>query len=323
MEILDLVVSDTRQLTPLVRQITLRSVDGAALPAAQAGAHLKIAIPGLDEPRCYSLVLAGEESCTDDGPQQAYCLGVRLESDSSGGSRFMHALKMGDRVQASVPRNDFPLQEHAGQAVLIAGGIGITPILSMAVALRCAGRPFQAHYCASSREHMAFLPELQAVAGDGLALHPADEPGGRLDLSQLMASVPRDSHLYVCGPRRMLDALLEHGKELAWPACQLHFELFETATPQEGDQAFEIELRQSGMVLQVPADRTIADVLEEAGCDPMYDCKRGECGVCSVDVLDGTPDHRDYFLSDSEKAAGKVIQICISRSKSPRLVLDL
>ncbi|WP_415833464.1 PDR/VanB family oxidoreductase [Kerstersia similis] len=322
METLDLVVSDTRQLTPLVRQITLRAADGQRLPAAQAGSHIKISVPGLDEPRSYSLVLAANESCTNEG-LQAYRLGVRLEPEGGGGSRYMHGLQVGDGIKASLPRNDFPLQEHAGPAVLIAGGIGITPILSMAGALQGAGRPFRVDYCASSREHLAFLPELQAVAGETLAVHAADEPGGRLALAALMASLPRESHLYVCGPRRMLDEVLEHGKTLGWPACQLHFELFEAAAPQAGDQAFEIELKQSGLVLQVPADRTIADVLEEAGCDPMYDCKRGECGVCSVDVLEGIPDHRDYFLSDSEKAAGKVIQICISRAKSPRLVLDL
>ncbi|MGO3741014.1 PDR/VanB family oxidoreductase [Kerstersia sp.] len=322
MEILDLVVSDVRQLTPLVRQITLRAANGQALPATQAGAHVKVSVPGLDEPRSYSLVLAQAESCTSGGVQ-AYRLGVRLEPEGAGGSRYMHGLQAGDSVRASAPRNDFPLQDHAGPAVLIAGGIGITPILSMAGALREAGRPFQVRYCASGREHMAFLDELQAAADGCLTLHAADTPDGRLELAALMAGLPRDSHLYVCGPRRMLDEVLEHSKTLAWPACQLHFELFETAAPQAGDQPFEIELRQSGMVLQVPADQTIADVLEAAGCDPMYDCKRGECGVCSVDVLEGIPDHRDYFLSDSEKAAGKVIQICISRAKSPRLVLDL
>jgi len=120
-----------------------------------------------------------------------------------------------------------------------------------------------------------------------------------------------------------VDALIEGAKTRGWPAEHIHFELFTAAAPVAGDQAFEVELAQSGQVLTVPADKTILEVLEDAGCDPMYDCKRGECGVCTAAVLEGVPDHRDYFLSDAEKAGGKLIQICISRAKTPRLVLDL
>lgn len=322
METLDLVVSGVRNLTQQVKEVRLRARDQRALPAVEAGAHLKVHIPGLDEPRCYSLVLPDVEACRHESPLE-YRLGVRLEPDGGGGSRHMHALAEGAALRAEGPRNDFPLEHTSGPVVLLAGGIGITPVLSMAATLAARGEAFQAHYCGASRSQMAYLDAFQVLAGANLSVHAADEPAGRLDLVQWFEGLAPDSQVYVCGPQRLLDAVLTQARAQAWPSCQLHFELFDTAAPQAGDQPFEIELKQSGRVLLVPADQTIADVLEEAGCDPMYDCKRGECGVCTVDVLDGIPDHRDYFLSDAEKAAGKLIQICISRAKSPRLVLDL
>jgi len=329
MRTFELEVRSVTSETPLIRAFELVAPDGAALPGFGAGAHLQVTVPGLAEPRCYSLIELAADAAAFDGPTR-YRLGVRIEDASRGGSRFMHALKAGDRVTVAGPKNDFPMHEPAGDEgpiVLIAGGIGITPIATMAAASKAAGRPFVLHYSGRSRDQLAFVDELSALAGDALVLHADDDPYTRLDVAALLASLKpargEYPHLYVCGPKGMIDATIAGAKTHGWPAERVHFELFAAAAPVAGDQPFELELRQSGRVLMVPADKTIVDVLEAADCDPMFDCKRGECGVCTVTVLEGVPDHRDYFLSDSEKAEGKLIQICISRAKSARLVLDL
>ena len=329
MQPLELTITEAGAASPLIRSLRLAAADGATLPAFTPGAHVRVAIPGLAEPRSYSLMvthaIAGETATAFDAPTH-YRLGVRLEAESSGGSRHMHALEVGDRISVSAPKNDFPLhaaEAGEGDTVLIAGGIGITPIASMAAALASAGRPFVLHYSGRSRDQLAFVDELQALAGARLHIHADDEDATRLDLAALLAGLSPRQHLYVCGPKGMIDALIAGATAAGWPRERIHFELFANAAPQAGDGSFELELAQSGKVLTVPADKTILDVLEAAGCDPMYDCKRGECGVCTATVLAGEPDHRDYFLSDAEKAEGKLIQICISRAKSPRLVLDL
>jgi len=321
---LELTVSEIRAETPLIRTLYLQAADGSALPAFTPGAHLKVSIPGLADARCYSLV-SFEPTGGFDAPS-AYRLGIRLEEKSQGGSRHMHTLAVGDRVTVSAPKNDFPLhaaEAGEGEVVLLAGGIGITPIAAMACGLQAAGRSYQLHYSGRSRSQLAFLDELASLAGPALKVHADDEADTRLDIGALLDGLKTTQHLYVCGPKGMIDALIEGAKQRGWPADRVHFELFAAAAPLEGDQPFEVELRQSGVTLTVPADKTILDVMEEQGCDPMYDCKRGECGVCTATVLEGVPDHRDYFLSDAERAEGKLIQICISRSKTPRLVLDL
>ncbi|MBR0565384.1 oxidoreductase [Azoarcus sp. L1K30] len=325
MQALELIISDIRAETPLIRTLHLRAPGGNSLPPFSPGAHLRVSIPGLADARCYSLVTFATDAAGFDAPP-SYRLGVRLEADSSGGSRYMHGLAVGDTISVTGPKNDFPLHAAtAGEAetVLIAGGIGITPIASMASALQAAGRPWSMHYSGRSIDQLAFRDELATLAGSALHLHADDDPDTRLDIGSLLDHLSPSQHLYVCGPKGMIDAVIDGARTRGWPASHVHFELFAAAAPLAGDRPFELELRQSGQVLTVPADKTILEVLEEAGCDPMYDCKRGECGVCTATVLEGEPEHRDYFLSDAEKASGKLIQICISRAKSARLVLDL
>lgn len=322
---LELTISEVRDETSLIKGLRLQPQAGTRLPPFPPGAHLQVSVPGLSEVRCYSLITFDGESFA--APSE-YRLGVRLEAESSGGSRYMHSLKAGDTLKVKGPKNDFPLHHAPADGaeaplVLIAGGIGITPIAAMATALHAAGRPFMLHYSGRSRDQLAFLDELQALLGDRLVIHCDDDPASCLKLDALLADLSTDQHIYICGPKGMIDALIEATKTRGWASDNIHFELFAAAAPQAGDQAFEVELAQSGQAFTIPPDKTILDVLEEAGCDTLYDCKRGECGVCTVGVISGEPDHRDYFLSDAEKAAGKTIQICISRSKSPRLVLDL
>lgn len=310
----EMIVRAIRAETPRIRRIVL-AADGPA-PAWQAGAHLRVHLPGGGD-RPYSLValpgLAPDE----------LALGVLLEERSTGGSAFMHGLGEGDRLSVSGLRNSFPLHDGPAPAILFAGGIGITPILSMAAALAAERRPFRLHYAGRSLSQMAFLPELRAICGHGLRLHPDDDAQLRLDIDTALSTAPEGAHLYVCGPRGMIEAVSARAAVAGFPPERVHVELF-TAAPQEaGDQPFEIELASSGEVFTVPPGESIIDVLEAAGHDVMYDCRRGDCGICQCGVLAGEPDHRDVILTESERAEGKLMQICVSRARSPRLVLDL
>jgi ferredoxin-NADP reductase len=229
----------------------------------------------------------------------------------------------GDLLTIETPKNEFALRDHAGCAVLIAGGIGVTPLVSMAAQRVRDGAGVRLHYAGRTRELMAFVPELERLLGDALQVHADAEAGGPLDIDALLDGCGADDQLYVCGPKVMLDAVLALTQARGWAHERAHFELFTAPAVEAGDREIELVLAQSGRTLTVPADKTILDCLIEQGCDPMFDCRRGECGVCSTPVLEGDIDHRDYFLSKDEKASGKVMQICISRARGRRLVLDI
>jgi vanillate O-demethylase ferredoxin subunit len=313
-------VSEIASETPLIRTIELRSPDGERLPGWTPGAHVKIRLPGGDD-RSYSLVnlrpeAASESSCA------SYRLGVRLESPSKGGSTFMHGLQVGDRVSVSAPTNNFPLERSGDRITLVAGGIGITPIASMISALMAENRPFRAFYAGRSEDQLAYSSELAALAGERLRFH-FDDRSGVFDIRAVMEDLRPAEPIYVCGPRPMIDTAIAVSKEMGWAQGRLRFEIFAAADAKAGDGAFEVVLASSGRSFMVPPDKSILDVLIEAGIDAMHDCRRGDCGICQTAVLEGVPDHRDYILSESEQAAGKLMQICVSRAKTPRLVLDL
>lgn len=319
-------VVEARALNPLIRMFRLRAEDGAALPGFTAGAHIRVNVElpdGSHDWRHYSLINRAPRPDATDAPGE-YVIAVRREADGRGGSRFMHEhLQEGDSLTVEVPKNDFPLHEGAGGTVLIAGGIGITPLISMAARRKAEGRPVRMHYAGRSRDLMAFLPELEDLLADDLLVHADAEAGGPLDIQALLDGCTADQQLYVCGPKVMLDAVLAATQARGWTHDRVHFELFTTPVVEEGDHPFEVELALSGKRFMVPADQTILDCLIEHGCDPMFDCKRGECGVCATPVMSGEIDHRDYVLTAREKAEGNVIQICISRAKGNRLVLDI
>jgi ferredoxin-NADP reductase len=317
---LKLVVTEIRQETPLIRAIRLASALAAPLPSWEAGAHIKVHLPQGDE-RSYSLVNASTDPSASTNPR-SYLLGVRLEQPSQGGSVYMHALKPGDVVSASAPSNNFPLAATDQPVILLAGGIGVTPLVSMASELTARGHPFRFYYAGRTRAHLAFLPVIEGLVGDRLAIH-ADDVSGLFDVVGLMTSLKDDELLYCCGPMPMIELAIKTAKDLGWRTGRLHFEIFTAPQPKAGDQAFEVVLKNSGESFHIPAGKSILDVLIEAGKDPLHDCKRGDCGICQVEVIEGVPDHRDFILTDSQKAAGKLMQICVSRSKTPRLVLDL
>lgn len=329
MSTIDLVVTGVARETELIRRVTLARADGAPLPGFTAGAHLTVQVPGVGV-RKYSLV---NHDCTPGATSapRSYTLGVRLEANSEGGSRYIHSLKVGDHVVADAPANAFALTP-SGEVVLIGGGIGITPMISMAAELKAAGRPFKLIYAMRSADEMAFRNEIAGITGGAHIVHSDAEAGRFFDMPATLATVPEGATVFVCGPKPMIKAGMDAARALKWPRDRLRFELFfsvkgpEAAKPTPApadDGSFEVVLKSTGKSYTVPKDKTILDVLLEAGVDPMHDCKRGECGVCQVGVIEGVPDHKDVILSESERAANKIIQICISRAKSPKLVLDL
>ena len=329
MDALDLVVTGVARETELIRRVTLARPDGGSLPGFTAGAHLTVHVPGVGV-RKYSLV-NGDAAPGATAAPRTYVLGVRLEANSEGGSRYIHALQVGDRVTAEAPSNAFALTP-AGEVVLIGGGIGITPMISMAAELKAAGRPFKLIYAMRAADEMAFRAEIGALTDGAVQVHSDAEAGGFFDMAKALAQVPDGATVFVCGPKPMIKAGMDTARALKWPRDRLRFELFFSVKGPEvpkpapqpvDDGSFEIVLKSTGKSYKVPKDKTILDVLLEAGVDPLHDCKRGECGVCQVGVLEGVPDHKDVILSESERAANKIIQICISRSKTPKLVLDL
>lgn len=316
-----LTVTEVRAETPLIRALTLVRPRGEPLPSWQPGAHIRVRLPAGGD-RSYSLIALSTDPHATTRPT-AYRLGVRLEDPSQGASRFMHALKAGDQVSVLPPSNNFPLEPGPQPVVLLAGGIGITPIVSMAAALAAEERPYRLHYAGRARGELAFVKEIELLCGERLALHTDDTAGRVFDVPGLFASLKGGETVYCCGPRAMIDAAIAASKALGWAEGRLRVELFAAAPPQAGDRPFEVVLKSSGESFLIPPDKTILDVLIEAGKDPLHDCKRGDCGICAVQVLEGVPDHRDYILTDSEKAEGTKMQICVSRSKTPRLVIDL
>lgn len=300
-ETLSLTVREVRAETPRVRRIVL----AGPCPEVEAGAHVRVALPD-GTSRAYSLV---------DLPGRGgdWVLGVLLEEASTGGSAYMHGLTAGETLRVTPPVNQFALAP-GGPVLLIAGGIGITPILSMAAACGRAGRAFQLHYYGRAEGELAFLPELYEICGDRLRLHYDTDAAP--DFAALMMGQPAGREVYVCGPKGMIEAVK------AAATGPVHSELF-VNEPTVADTAFEVEVRSTGQVVTVPPGISIIEALEAEGLDLIYDCQRGDCGICQTDVLDGMPDHRDVVLSDAEKAANNVMQICVSRALSPRLVLDL
>lgn len=296
-----------------INSYLLEPADGGLMPAFAPGAHIDVQLkPGLA--RSYSLV-------NDPAIRSHYEIAVHLAPDSRGGSRFIHEeWRAGKIVEISEPKNNFPLAEDAPETLLIAGGIGITPILSMIARLEKLGRKWELHYVAATPERAAYterlenMPQVRMVF-DGI-------PGGqRLDLREVCATAPRDAHLYCCGPTGMLDAFMETNADR--PEGHVHIEYFTADTEIATEGGFTLELAQSGLTITVAEGETMLDAILQEGIEVPFACSEGICGTCEVKVLGGIPDHRDHFLSDKEKAANKSVMVCCSGSKSPKLVLDL
>jgi len=295
--------------------IELRRPDGGDLPAFTAGAHIDLYLPNRLV-RSYSLVNSATE-------RARYRIAVALDRDSRGGSRWLHeALRVGDRLLVGPPRNDFALVEDARHSLLIAGGIGITPLWSMIQHLAALGRSWALVYGARTRGAAAFHAPLRALQAQGAAVTFAfdGEPGGAMpDVGALVASAAPDTELYCCGPRPMLGefeaATQGHGRA--------HVEYFQPKHAPVPIGGFSVRLARTGRTVAVAPGRSILAALEEAGVAARFACRDGLCGSCETIVLDGVPDHRDTVLSERERAANRTIMICCSGSKTDPLVLDL
>lgn len=293
-----------------------RPLHGGEVPAFTAGAHVDLRLPN-GMVRQYSIA-------SSELDRKRYLLGIKRDAASRGGSQFLHdALRVGELLRVSLPRNNFPLVDAAPHAVFIAGGIGITPIRCLIDRANRIGQTWELHYGVRRREQAVFLSELEALPGR-VHLHVDNDHGGRpLDLGPILAAAPRGAHLYCCGPAPMLDAY--QAQTAAWPGEQVHLERFSHEPPPAADvtAGFTVELARSKRRVAVPPGKTILEALRDADIAVSYSCEQGICGACETPVLAGEPDHRDALLSEGEKAAGKTMMICCSLSRSEVLVLDI
>lgn len=322
MQKLNAILHAVERLAEGILAFEFRPDDGAQWPMPTAGAHVDVHLPnGLV--RSYSLTNL-------PGDRDRYLIAVNREANGDGGSRYMHdVLRVGQRLQLSAPRNNFPLKESAAPSVLIAGGIGITPVWSMAQRLAEIGAPWSVHYSAREKGSAAFVEELQALASRTGGRVQLNFDGGMkdrmLDLASIVATGAPDAEFYCCGPAAMLQAFQQACEGL--PADRVHLEYFAAPSqPQaEGcaDDAFRVVLAKSEKTVDVAAGTTILEALLAAGVEAPYSCMGGVCRACETGVVAGIPDHRDLVFSDTEKQAGDKIIICCSRAKSKELVLDL
>jgi ferredoxin-NADP reductase len=298
---------------PNILSYELRSTDGKELPPFTAGAHIDLTLPnGLM--RSYSLINPQSE-------RHRYVIAVQKDRESRGGSKWMHQnLRAGEILAVNDPRNNFTLNETAEKSIFIAGGIGVTPMLSMIDRLNAIGRDWELIFCSRMRNSTPFMERLEK---DSRVRFNFDrEPGARmLDIAAAVKAAPANGHLYCCGPIPMLDAFEEATKDLERE--RVHVEYFTAKEPPATEGGFTVVLARSGREIVVPSGKTILGALNDAGVIIPYSCTEGICGTCETVVLEGTPDHRDRILTEAERVSNKKMMICCSGSKSDRLVLDL
>jgi hypothetical protein len=330
---LELVVTGIRQLTPRIRAYELRHPEGKELPPFEAGAHLQIPTPvdidraGMDETgqgksgqdnanmRHYSI-------CSNPEYRDRYEIAVLREDNGTGGSSAIHDhFHIGLGLRCELPQNYFPLHTDKKPAVLIAGGIGITPIKAMAHMLSLRGVDYHLHFAGRSQPEMAFRNQLEQELGHGLTTYNAKD-GERMDVEQILATAGDETVFYVCGPGRLIDAVSGAAQLLKIDTSRIRFERF-TVTLDQNEKPIELELRRSGKQILVNEKQTILDAMLEAGIDAPFSCRAGNCKTCAVRVLDGKPDHRDSVLSQPEREQEQLMCPCISRATTAHLTLDL
>lgn len=310
---LDLVVARRHDEASGVVSLELRRADGAALPPWSAGGHIELDL-GAEMRRQYSICSA--PTCTD-----VWRIAVLCKADGRGGSRLIHEqIVEGQPVKVRGPRNHFPVVP-AERYLFIAGGIGITPILPMLAQVESAGAEWELVYGGRSLESMAFHRELVATYGDRVQVRPESDHGP-LDLEALLGTPRRRTLVYCCGPEGLLRAAEE--RCASWPEGSLHLERF---APKDPDapvlaNAFEVDLKRSGITVTVPPGSSVLEAMEAAGVEVDYSCREGVCGTCETAVIDGTVDHRDSILTPEEQEAMDTMMVCVSRAAGPRLVLD-
>jgi dimethylamine monooxygenase subunit B len=312
---LALKVAAISAIAPGLRRVHLAAADGARLPPAAPGAHITLALPSPSGATArplrnsYTLVTAD--------PERGYELIVRLAASSRGGSRYIHEqLDVGTVLEATVPHNLFALHSQAKKYLLIGGGIGVTPLLAFLAHLRGAGARFELHQIVAATETEVFAALLAPREGERIHIHAGR---GACDLAALLAAQPLGTHVYTCGPAGLMAAVEAAAAALGWPESHVHREDFGAA----GGEPFLLRLAASDLEIPVSGEQTMLEALEAAGVDAPSLCRGGACGVCILPVREGTPEHRDHFLSEAERASGCHVMPCVSRSRSATLVLDI
>ena len=313
---IDAMVSAVRAVARDVLAVELRHKSGSPLPGAAPGAHIELALPnGLV--RQYSLTDAFGAA-----QQDRYTVAVGWDANSRGGSHFIHEkLRVGQALRISAPRNLFAMDPAHRKVLLLAGGIGITPIYAMARHCAAQGLDWTLVACARSSARLAYLEELKTLAGDRLQTHFDDERGGPIDLDGLLRERRWDA-VYACGPAPMLDAL--SAATQAWPEGSVRMERFKAPeTPAGERREFELVLQQSALSTRVGTHESVLDAIERLGVSYPWSCREGICGTCEAPIVEGQGEHLDFVLSPDEKDAHQRLMVCVSRCAGPRLVLDI
>ena len=313
---MQLIVTRIQEEAHNIKSFELRHPDGAGLPPFTAGAHVHVNVtPGgsKSETRQYSLL-------SNPADRSRYEVAVLRETAGRGGSEYMHTqLREGALVEVTEPINEFPLSLAAEHSILIAGGIGITPILSMVHALNASGSSYEIHYAARTPKHMAFQAAVEAAAG-GRAKFYFTSTATRMDLGQLLATPKTGTHIYFCGPNRLIDQIKGTAEAKGWKPEQVHFESF-GARWETADQPVEVTLSMSGQTFMVQPGQTILEAIEASGAWSPWECRRGECGTCATVYTAGEPVHRDSCLTAADHK--HTICTCVSWVKGGKLVLEL
>lgn len=310
---LALMVREAEPLAPTLKRFRLEAADGGWLPPSAAGSHLVLTLNGPQRAwrNAYSVV-------SPPGERRAYEVIVRRTQASRGGSAFLHeAVAVGHVLASAPPHNLFPLRLTGRRHVLIGGGIGVTPLIAHLSALKASGAAFEAHQIAAPAEVAIFERLLEPFAGPLVHVHAGR---GAFDTEAVLARQPLGSHVYACGPAPLMAAVAETAARLGWPHGAVHHESF---GDHRGGAPFTAMLARAGKAIAVGADQSLLEAIEAAGVEAPYLCRGGACGQCMTAVLDGEPDHRDDVLTAAERASGALIMTCVSRARSPRLVLDL
>lgn len=317
MSMLNVIVSRIDEVAEGIRHFTFISADGQELPTFSGGSHVVVSMPSGNRTyrNAYSL-------CSAPDNRDHYQIAVRLQDPSRGGSKFMHErVQVGSQLQISPPLNLFPISRLGHRHILIAGGIGITPFMSQIWDLLKIDAEFELHYAYRSSKTAGFIDYLKDLLGERLVCHDGSQ-GQSLDMKSLFSQQPLGTHVYVCGPQGMVEAVIETAGSLGWPNTHVHFEEF--LAPAVGE-AFTLKLRQSKKTIQVGADVSMLEAMEAEGVDAPYLCRGGACGRCELEVIesDGIIEHHDHYLTDAEKRSGKKIMPCVSRARCSFIELNI
>ncbi|MFV0576900.1 MAG: PDR/VanB family oxidoreductase [Vibrio sp.] len=326
-----------------VESLILAPINNQPLPEFKAGAHIDVNLangltrqyslchspsnhlPSNFSPSSFSPSSFSPSNFSPSNIGDTYQIAVLLDEHSRGGSSYIHEqLQIGDIVHISEPKNLFELELNATKHVLFAGGIGITPLLSMAYFLNEQGANFELHYSAKSKDKAAFYSALKQSEFSNHVFFYLSAEEKRLNVQHILEDTDPNAHLYVCGPENYIEYIFQTAKQMNWPDNQLHREFFQiSAEDSSNNEAFQIYLSNSNLTLDIPANSTVLEVLTEAGIDVPFACEQGVCGTCLLRVTDGIPDHRDHYLTPEEQDSNTEFTPCCSRSKTPILSLDL